>query len=189
MINVPTISELIHHLKQCPAEFLAPPRRNGKGEIHTEALVNDIGRILSGNLTAPQLIALSPEKRSPAELVLLQICCWALTHPFFKEIDNGWLQDFLCNQLTGVAPLVKTELWVKDEERAEELARMILKCSGYIPGGETRDEALDRFDSVNTVKRIQVIKESNAANERAREIRRKMAEDKAREAANVYSRE
>lgn len=189
MINVPTISELIHHIKQCPAEFLAPPYINGKGEIHTEALVNDISRILSGDLTAPKPVALAPEKRSTAELVLIQICCWVLTHPFFKLIDNGWLNDFLGNQLAGVAPLVKTGLWVKDEERAEELARMILKCSGYIPGGETRDEALDRFDSVNTVKRIQVIKESNAANERAKEIRRKMAEEKAREAANVYSRE
>ena len=189
MNAVPTISELIHHLKQCPPEFLAAPVIKGKGEVYTEALANDVVRMLAGDLTAPRTIALKPDRRSPAELLLIQICCWLLTHPFFKDIDQRWVNDFFCNQLSAIAPLVKTELWTKDEERAEELARMTLKCSGYIPAGETREEALDRYDSVNTIKRLKVIEESNAAIERAKELRRKMAEQKAREAANVYSRE
>ncbi|MBU1108760.1 MAG: hypothetical protein KKB51_18940 [Candidatus Riflebacteria bacterium] len=189
MIAVPTISELIHHIKRCPPEFLAPPVINGKGEVHTEALANDVIRMLSADLTAAKALTLTPDKRSPAELILIQICCWILTHTFFKEIDNRWLNDFLRTQLSAIAPLIKSELWIQDEERAEELARMILKCSGYIPAGETRDESLDRFDSVNTIKRLKVIEESKAAIERAKELRQKMAEKKAREAANVYSRE
>ncbi|HAE38143.1 MAG TPA: hypothetical protein DCG57_05820 [Candidatus Riflebacteria bacterium] len=189
MIIVPTISEMIHHIKRCPPEFLAPPLLRGRGEINTEALVNDIFRVLSGKPAAPKKIELSPERRSPAELSLIQICCWALSHPFFRQIDSGWLNDLFWSQLTGIAALVKTELWVTDEERAEELARMILKCCGYVPAGETPEEALDRFDSVNTVKRMKVIEETRAANERAQAIRRQMAEQRAREAANVYGRE
>lgn len=189
MNKAPTISELIHHLKQCPPEFLAPPLQHGKGEVHSEALLNDIMRQLSHDLTAPQLSKIAAEKRSIAELLMIQICCWLLTHPFFKNIDNRWIHEFINNQLSSIAPLVRPELWVTDEERAEELGRMVLHCSGYLPAGESREEALDRYDSVNTIKRLKVIEESNAANARAQEIRRQMAEKRAREAANVYARE
>lgn len=189
MIKTPTISELIHHIKRCPQEFLSPPVKDDKGEVHTEALVNDIFRMLSGELTAPKHVGVNARACSLAELRLINISCWVLTHPFFKTIDHQWINDAFYAKLRPVASLVKSELWVNDEERAEELARMILQCCGYIPGGETREEALDRFESVNTVNRLKVIEESNAANERAKEIRKKMAEKKAREAANVYGRE
>jgi hypothetical protein len=189
MTVVPTISELIHHLKRCPTDFLAAPLRAGTGEVHSEALVNDVLRMLGDEPAAPRLLELKADTLSPAELSLIQICCWLLTHPFFKNTDSRWVPDFLCERLASVAPLVKSELWVTDEERAEELARMTLHCSGYVPAGETREEALDRYDAVNTVKRLKVIKKSNAASERTRELLRKMAEQKAREAANVYGRE
>lgn len=189
MKEVPTISELIHHIKRCPAEFLGAPIRRGKGEVNSEALVNDILRMLMQQPTAPAKTMLAADRRSAAELLLIQVCCWILTHPFFAKIDNGWFNEVFWSQLAAVAPHVKSELWVADEQRAEELARMILKSSGYIPAGETSDEALDRFDAVNTVKRIKVIEESAAAEERARLLRRQMAEQRAREAANVYGRE
>lgn len=189
MMAAPTISELVHHIKQCPFEFMAPPMKSGKGDVNTEALVNDIFRILTNNMTAPRSISLAVEKRPVEELTLIQICCWVLSHPFFKEIQTEWIKPFLCRELAVVAPLVKPELWVWDEERAEELARMMFSSCGQIPGGETPEEAQDRYDSVNTVKRLKIIAETNAANERAREIRRQMAEAKAREAANVYGRE
>lgn len=187
--NVPHISEMIHHIKQCPAEFLGQPDRNGRSGINTEALVNDTVRALTGDATAPRLIDIAAARRSLAELSLQQICCWALSHPFFRQIDSGWLRQFFCKGLSEVAPLVKPEQWVKDEERAEELARMILSACGKCPGGESEAEAADRFDSVSTVKRLKVIEETKAAMERAQEIRRQMAEKAAREAANVYSRE
>ncbi len=189
MMAVPTISELIHHIKQCPFEFIAPPRKDGKGEVYTEALVNDVVRMLTRNLTTPRLIALASEKRSTEELIMIQVCCWVLSHPFFKELPTDWIRGLLCRELSAVASLVKPELWVWDEERAEELARMICRSCGQVPGGETPEEAQDRYDSVNTVKRLKIIEETNAANERARKIRQQMAEAKAREAANVYSRE
>ncbi len=189
VLNVPNVSEMIHHIKQCPAEFLGQPDRNGRSGISTEALVNDTVRTLTADDTAPRPIDITAAKRSLAELSLQQICCWALSHPFFRQIDDGWLRQFFCRGLSEVAPLVKPEQWVKDEERAEELARIIFAACGHCPGGESEAEAADRFDSVNTIKRLKVIEETKAAMERAQEIRRQMAEKAAREAANVYSRE
>ncbi|MEW6709674.1 MAG: hypothetical protein AB1403_07610 [Candidatus Riflebacteria bacterium] len=189
MIKGPTVSELIHHIKQCPEEFLRPPVFKGKGEIFTLALVNDTWRKLLGEPTSIHGITIGADQRSVAELALMQICCWAIDHSFFRQTGPDWFKKFICEALTPIAPLVKTELWVKDEERAEELARLLLQACGALPKGETEAEAQDRLAAVDTIKRLKVIEESRAAMERAREIKRKMAEAKAREAANVYSRE
>lgn len=189
MMQAPTISELIHHIKRCPVDFLEPPCRKGVGQVDTRALVNDVYRRLSRQPAATNRIVIGADQRSVAELSLMQICCWALSHPFFTELDSEWLPAFFVGSLREVAGLVKTEQWVNDEERAEELARLIMNACGRIPGGESKAEANDRYDSVNTVKRLKIIEETRAAMERAQEIRRKMAEAKAREAANVYSRE
>lgn len=189
MTVVPTISELIHHIKRCPIEFLKAPVLNGRGDVYTEALLNDALRLISRDSTAPATIFISADKRSNAELTLMQICCWAVSHPFFAQIDSDWFAPFFSEGLSKIAPLVKTELWVKDEERAEELARILLNACACVPGGETAAEAKDRFDSVDTIKRLQVIEETRASYVRASEIRRRMAEAKAREAANVYARE
>jgi hypothetical protein len=189
MTKAPAISELIHHIKLCPLEFLNTPQKNGKNGVNTEALVNDIIRLIAHEPTAARQIEIQSQKLSREELSLLQICCWTLTHPFFAEIDHRWVFDFFKEKLTDIASIVKTADWVADEERAEELARLIMQCCRYVPDGETREQALDRFDSVNTIKRLKVLEESKAAIERAREIRRQMEEKRAREAANVYGRE
>lgn len=189
MTITPTISELIHHIKRCPVDFLGEPVRGGKGDVYTEALVNDSWRRLSGNPVAPRRVEISAQERTVSELKLMQICCWALSHPFFAQVKLQWFESFFTEGLREIAPLVKSEEWVNDEERAEELARMLMHACNAVPAGETTAEAQDRFEAVNTLRRLKVIEESRAAIERAREIRRKMAEKKAREAANVYARE
>ncbi len=185
----PTISELIHHIKQCPPGFLAQPIQKGRGEVATEALVNDALRVITRSLTAPRLVEIGVDNRSENELRLMQICCWLLTHPHFIDARCEKLQKFLLTGLGEVAELVNAEAWVSDEERAEELARLLLAAIDQVPANESAAEARDRLDSVNTVQRRKVIEESRAAIERTRELRRKMAEAKVREAANVYGRE
>jgi hypothetical protein len=185
----PTISELIHHLKNCPDEFLQKPRKGAAGEIYTSALLNDVYRKISGNLVAAHPVKVNCQKKAIKELELIQIVCWLLSHPSFEAISCKWIPKFIDKNLSELAPLVKKESWISDEERAEELSRLVLLACGVIPAGETKAEAQDRLDSVNTVKRLKVIEESKAAMERAKAIRKKMAEKKAREAANVYGRE
>ncbi len=185
----PTISQMIHHIKKCPSEFLRRPIQNKIGETHTAALVNDLLRSLSNQPTAVATFALDPQSHTLAELHLMQISCWALSHPFFSRVDTRLIAGFLKTGLKQVAGLVKTESWITDEERAEELARMIFSACNEIPAGESSSEAQDRLTSVDTVNRIKVIEKSRKAMERAKELRRKMAEEKAREAANIYGRE
>ncbi len=185
----PTISELIHHIKQCPTGFIGLPMQKGCGEVATEALVNDALRAITGSLTAPRLVEIDADRRSENELRLMQVCCWLMTHPSFSGTSCEKLQKFLLTGLGDVAEVVNTEAWISDEERAEELARLLLAAIDKIPANESAAEARDRLDSVNTVQRRKVIEESRAAIERTRELRRKMAEAKAREAANVYGRE
>jgi len=190
MTTAPSISEMIHHIKLCPPDFLRAPRIKNIGEIHTEALVNDTWRKLAKQPTAAAMIRLKTDRRPAAELLLIQITCYAVSHPFFSELASpAWFIELVNSGLAEVAPLVKAEQWLNDEERAEELARIIMHACRQIPDGETATSAADRFDSVNTVRRLKVIEESKAAIERTRELRRQMAEAKAREAANVYARE
>lgn len=190
MSKIPSISALIHHIKLCPPDFLRQPLVKNIGEIHTEALVNDTWRLLAKKPTAASKIRLKTDKRSPAELLLIQIACYVVSYPFFRELSSPvWFEELVTNGLSEIAPLVKTEQWLNDEERAEELARIIMHACKQIPEGETATAAADRFASVNTVNRLKVIEESRAAIERTRELKRKMAEAKAREAANVYARE
>lgn len=183
------ISELIHHIKRCPSDFLKAPMFKNQGEVYSEALVNDAFRLVSADFASPCPVKIQAEKRTPAELSLMQICCWVVSHPVFATVPSDWFRDFFAEGLKEVAGLVKTEQWIQDEERAEELARMLLQACKIVPAGESVQEAEDRFASVNSVNRMKVIEESRAAAQRAREIRRKMAEKKAREAANVYARE
>lgn len=190
MTKAPSISELIHHIKLCPPQFLRQPRIKSSGEIHTEALVNDTWRLLAKQPAAPAKIRLKADRRPTTELVLIQIICYLASHPFFRELPSqAWFMELIQNGLVEVAPLVKAEQWLNDEERAEEVARIIMHACRQIPDGETATSAADRFESVNTVKRLKVIEKSKAAMERTRELQRKMAEAKAREAANVYARE
>ena len=185
----PPVSELIHYIKQCPPDFLKAPVLKGQGEVYTEALVNDIWRFLRKQTVAPAKIDLKADQRSSEELLLIQICCWLATHPFFAGVSPEWFESLVHKGFKDVAGLVKPELWLSDEERAEELSRIVLREARVVPEGESKEEAEDRLDSVDTVKRRKVLEESKAAIERAREIRRRMAEAKAREAANVYGRE
>lgn len=185
----PTISELIHHIKNCPVEILNKPIHNGAGDVNTEALVNDLFRFISGNPTTPKMVTLEEYNLSLESKSLIQIAVWLLSFPFFQSVALFRINTFLFGELPKLSNLIKTEQWIEDEERAEELARLALIKFNITPNGETISESQDRFDAVDTIKRLKVIEESRAAFERAQKIRQKMAEKRAREAANVYARE
>ncbi|HNS99422.1 MAG TPA: hypothetical protein PLJ27_04570 [Polyangiaceae bacterium] len=186
-----TISELIHHIKQCPSEFLDMPARGENDDgVHTLALVNDILRYICHCPTTPCLLTVEGKADKTAEWRLWQVCCWALSHPVFFEAGPAaqWIPLF-SGRLDEVSTLVETEKWVTDEERAEELARILLSHAAIIPEGEDATIAADRLDAIDTVKRMKVIEQTRQAELRTQEIRRQMAARAAREAANAYGRE
>lgn len=187
------IAEFLHHLENCPAGFLKLPVCIG-GEVHTNALLLDVYRQVHGNMQVNDDSL--PEARTDSSftrqhLLSVQVGCWFFAHPVFKgknEILAG-MQAFLFSDLDRLSPYVPANEWVSDEERAEEFIRLALITCGFLPGNETAEEAIDRLEALDTLKRRAVLRESNAAMQRIKEIRQKMAEEKAREAANVYGRE
>lgn len=189
MLNGPIVSDLIHHMKQCPREILQLSAHSETAVENCEALCNDVLRVVKRDILSPKLFFLG--ESTPELQKLLQICCWMISSPLLIPFLRDWkkVKLFLEKELEEVSKEVKSEKWIEDEERSEELIRLFLSYNSITPEGETKEEAIDKLASINTMQRVAVIRESAAAIARAKEIREKMAQQKAREAANVYSRE
>lgn len=182
-----TIYDLIDHFKKCPVEFQ-------RKEVSTRALVADTYRKVIRDYTYDNF-SLPDNKTFEAfsidYKISIQLCCWLLSYKKIKSDQNilRKLNTFLFTELANICKYVKHQKWLEDDDRSEELIRLLLKSLEIIPEGENAAEAADRFESLSTIKRLGVLEKSNNAYERMLEIRRKLAEQKAREAANPYGRE
>lgn len=184
---------LLSHLKNCPEVFFEKSQFH-QGSIHTEALIADCFRLVSGNLLLDSSAIPDRDEVSrlgERSLTAIHISCWFFSHRAFSRQPRllAGIRNFMFHRLTELASYVDARQWVEDEDRNEEFVRVALDCCELVPDGESEIEAADRLDALSTVKRQAVLKESSEAFERMMEIRRKMAEQKAREAANVYGRE
>ncbi len=190
------VNNLINHLKQCPAAFLRSSNIFTKGGVDTNALIADVFRKITDNyLTDFELTSRMQLFKScdSNHLISIQICSWLLRYDGFRLVATPNilmnLQELLFRDLAMLSDYIQHPKWVEDEDRAEELVRLVLKCCNIIPEGESRYEAEDRFDSLSTIKRHGVLEKSKEAYERMIEIKRKMAAKRAREAASPYGRE
>ncbi len=185
---------LLYHLKACPDAFLQRPAARPGGGLHTDALLADAYRKVYGGFRASRadLPAVPDLKRlEENHLVSISVACWLFSHSAFagQPALLPGLDHFLFAVLPPVCRHVKPQDWLEDEDRAEEFVRLALRSCDLLPAGETPAEAADRLDALSTLKRLAVLRQTNESLERARAIRQKMAEEKAREAANVYGRE
>jgi hypothetical protein len=185
---------LIHHLKEFPLEF---QQLTDAGNITiTRALVTDLLRVIGGDFAAPdsKLPSLKDfEVRFFNENTTrsIHLGVWFFHHPFFLRqpalMDS--ISKFLLQRVPALCAHVKHQQWVEDEDRSEEFIREALQSCNILIDGETLEEAADRLDAISTLKRNRVLKETNESIERMKAIRQKMAEQKARESANVYGRD
>lgn len=185
---------LIHHLKEYPLEFQQIP---DPGNIAmTKALVADLLRAICGDFAVPdsKLPSLKDfEIRFFNENTTrsIHLAVWFFHHPMFLSqpaLMNG-ITKFILQRIPELCAHVKHQQWVEDEDRSEEFIREVLQACNALIDGETIEEATDRLDAISTLKRQRVLKETNESLERTKAIRQKMAEQKAREAANVYGRD
>ena len=199
MVNEgPAIEELTRHLAECPAIFLAEPiQPNGTGEVQVQAVVADLLRSL-GLSEVPEkkldTFAYSSMKKvgkNRNRLRVILIGCWLSSHPDLREhLKAPEILWWLERGLDQLASLVQAESLVNDPGRREELSRLLLAKARLLPRGETEKEAENRLDSLDTVKRQAVVRESQAAQERARKLREEMArKERERRAASVYNHE
>ncbi|WMJ74383.1 hypothetical protein RCC89_14590 [Cytophagaceae bacterium ABcell3] len=188
------ISDLIHHLKKCPEVFFYNQETHPEEDLQTSVLLLDIFRRVYGDFSVDdsELPSVTADLEDDVNhLTSMQLACWFFSFDFFKGQPHlvPKIHQFLFEDLKQVCAYVKSREWVEDEDRAEEFIRLALARCEITPSGESTIEAADRLEALDTVKRQAVLKETNESMERIREIRRQMAEKKARESANVYSRE
>ena len=188
---------LLFHLRNCPPLFCRTPVYFDVDGIQTYALLADCFRLVSDDYLLDNS-ALPTESDlnklgQPAQIGI-QVACWLFSHKYFnrpqqkQQIWDG-MKTFMFNRLPELSIYVKVEEWIENEDRNEEFVRLAIDCCGLRPDGESENEATDRLDALNTIKRFKVLENSTGAFDRMMEIRRTMAENKAREAANVYGRE
>jgi hypothetical protein len=182
----PPLESLTRRLSECPAEFLAEPRVSNKGVVNVAAIVADLLHEFGGE---PSVVDLMPfdgkyATQSRNRLRLTLIAAWLLHDRWFTERSGIAEQvlEFLSNGLNELAEHTQAQKIVTDPDRREELARLCLKGLGLRPAGESDVQAQDRLATLNTAERQRVIKATREAEERAQEIRRKMAEEAARRA-------
>jgi hypothetical protein len=188
------VFELVVHLRACPDIYLSPSNFFLKEGLDSVALVYDTYRIVSDNF-------LSNDFKIPPYASLqaiddnhwraIHISTWLLSHQNFSNapsVKDG-LYNFWFEGIYIASAYVKFNEWISDDERAEEMVRLLLNFCDILPNGENYNEAADKLSSVNSAERHAVLKQSYKAHERIMNIQREMAEKKAREAANTYGRE
>src|SRR5581483_2142996 len=94
---------------------------------------------------------------------------------------------FLREGLGEVQGILQAEHLVLDPDRREELVRRGLRALVLRPAGETREQAEGRLTTLDSMERALLIEESEALEERARQIREEMARKAAQEAAANYT--
>ncbi len=187
MTEGPLLETLTRRLAECPADFLAEPRLGSTGSAQVAAIVSDLIRDLGGEpLTPKQATTFQTQdiKRDRNRLRLTLITCWLLHDPWFRGQKTLAMRtcEFLSAGLAEAASLTPATHFVNDPDRREELSRLCLKALDLRPAGETSAQAQDRLATLNTAERQQVVAAARKAEERSREIRRKMAEEAARQA-------
>lgn len=187
------IYNFLDHLLKCPEVFFQIHPYD-VDEPQTFILIKDLMRKRNNNFSMKDSEFPSFDEISNFDenhLISMQIGCWFFSYYLLPNSPRLVydIHEFLFYDLKEISKYVKAMEWVEDEDRAEEFIRLALKSCNILPLGETTEEAADRLDALDTLKRLSVIRETNQALERAREIRRKMAEEKAKEAANMYGRE
>lgn len=188
------IYTLIKHLRNCPHDFLEFNHQPGTKPV-TEALVYDLFRKVVGNFNVSRESLPDVDKLvwqlGDEEYRAIHIGVWFFHHQLFGDNPSliKSIRVFLFERLPELTPYVKAMAWLEDEDRAEEFVREALRCCNMLIDGETEHEAQDRLDALSSVKRQQVLEQTNESLARMKAIRQAMAEKKAREAANVYGRE
>lgn len=185
--------ELVTHLRKCPDTYLKPSDFFSQEGLNSVALICDTYRVITNDFLKNQFhipdfhIKTIEDNHWRA----IHISTWLLSHPNFINSPSleDKLYDFWFEELFQASQYVKFNDWISDDERAEEMVRLLLHCCQIIPYGENNDQAADKLSSLSSAGRHKVLKQSYEAHERIMNIKREMAEKQAREAANTYGRE
>jgi len=183
---VPPIQRLTRRLAETPSAFLAP--------VAVGAVLSDVLADLRHEPLDDQwLDALSPQRPSEAQVAWLRACAvvaWLIADPAVGAVvETHGILRLLGSDLHTVADHVRAEDFVGEDDRREELARLLLRAAGVTPAGETPAQAADRLATLDTATRLRVIAEARAAEAHSAKVRQALARKRAQEAAAKATRE
>ena len=189
----PQLDRLTHRLTECPPDFLAEPRMAQRGLVHVDAVINDLILDLGGEpLDKETSATFSPAiQKHRGFLRLALVAAWLLHDSWFRERGNlsvpalAWIQ----NGLRSLSSIIAADAFVVDPDRREELVRACLAALNFRPEGESQAQAEDRLRTLDSIERIQIIRETREKQERARKLREAISRKEAMEAAAKATRE
>lgn len=189
----PPLEVLVRRLAETPEDFLVEPRIGNAGTVEVRAVVGDLLR-LHGQLPEPaalEAFAGGDARRDRNRLGVALVMSWLLAEAWFvrSRFATTALLPLLATEATELAALVPAKKLVGDPDRREELVRLVLARLGCRPEGESPAHAQDRLTTLSSIERARVLKISQAAAQRAREIREALAKKAAEEAADKWTRE
>jgi hypothetical protein len=191
----PQLVALMHRLSECPEDFVSLSDQ-ADGAACTLALTQDFFRRFGDSdpiREEPHVLdecMTRGEKSNPLPYFsLLGVTLWLFYDPWFdgksqfaKPIWNVIQGD----KLRALSHLLRATQIVADPDRREELVRICLNGLNLRPQGESVAQASDRLMSLDSVERERILRETAAAEKRAREIREAMAKAKAMESVSRY---
>jgi hypothetical protein len=182
----PILESLTHRLSECPEEFLLEPRVESKGAISVVAIAHDHLRAMG--MSMPEGLR---DNRNAAFLSVVAVACWLLHDDWFLARPElaPRMQRLLISTLEPISAVVPARDFVTDPDRREELARYCLAELGLRPQGESIAQAKDRLTALDSQERMRVLRDTQAAEARAQEVRKMMARRAAEEAAAKETRE
>ena len=190
----PLLESLAHRLSECPPEFLADPTGSSAESINVAAIICDHFRAIGE--PPPKYDSLKPfaatrDAASANRLKVISVAVWLLHDPQLRRLPNigDRTLALLSEGLDSLSAVVRVETLVSDPDRREELVRICLNHLGLRPRGETPAQATDRLAALNSVERQKILRDTSAAEARARTVREMMAKRAAEEAAAKVSRE
>lgn len=178
----PSVVQVATRLSAVPSQFLDE-------QVSLRALAGDIlGRRAAEQLTALQFATDSRVRRGAAiglwlfasESVLAPIGRGLLTTAPALPVDALGLR---------LAPVVDPAQWLSDADRREEATRTFLLWNHQLPEGETPGAARAALAARDSLRFNEALAASFAEHRHRDELRRRLEEARAREAAARYTRE
>lgn len=191
----PSLAAMTHRLAECPEEFLNICD-HANGSTCVIAILADFFRRFDDNpmrIDDPFIAKLSSAKftaNQQRHLGLLSLAIWLFYDPWFsdrKEFGPPMWNLLKGSNFQSISQLLKPRTVLSNPDRREELVRVCLSGLDLRPEGETVSQASDRLMSLNSIERERILKETAAAEKRAREVREAMARAKAQESVSRYT--
>ena len=182
------------NMRRLPQRLLAYPDSPAPQGPDLLALMHDLIYRLDPKVTGAVLAPLSQLPQCQAEPTyagqpnVRLLMLWLLADDAFEELVLH--AEALVSLILSADSLMASSCpEIQDEDQREELIRLALNGLRLKPEDETDHQARDRLLMVSSSERARVVAASRAAEERAEAIRQALAEKRAREAADKYTRE